>query len=746
MRIIKKIIVVMLLLMAAAAAAALAYYFTVTGGSTLQEDKLAMSENFAEVFDVNGDKAAEIAFSGADKKIKIGELPQSAKNAFIAAEDKKFYRHHGLDYARILKATVKNIGAHAFKQGASTISQQLIKNTHLSNEKTLKRKLKEIKLTRELEKKFSKDEILETYLNTIYFGHSCYGIAGAADFYFGKNAQELTPGESAMLAAIIRSPNRYSPFVDPEKCMAARNGVLKKMRDLGYLSEAEYDAALAEPLPQKQDNSISSRSYLQCVAEELDNISALYSPYRAYGGIRIYTYMDAKLQNYAENLKTDADRSGKSIVVEDNKTYGIAAYYTSEGNIRRQPGSLFKPLAVYAPAIENDLISPCTPILDEKTNFGGYLPANYKDVYHGYVSARQALSESINIPAVKILSQMGVSESEKYLSDMGLKIREEDKNLSLALGGVSEGFTLQQLTGAYALFARGGIYAPPAFIRRIETSDGELLYERKIDGQRVFSEDTVFLVNDMLKDAAKSGTAKKLAALNLPLCAKTGTCGADKGNTDAYTIAYTGSHTVGVWLGNADNALTNITGGGLPCHYAMLLCRRLYGNAAPQPLPECTEIETAAIDRIAYEREHTVLLAAPDQPKKYTMLEYFRRSALPKTMSTTFSAPKIEAEIRCKNDTVYIDVCQAEYYNILIERENNGKIQTIYDGKASPCQDSAVRKNEKYSYRITPYFIDDAGEKIIGDTLRLPAVYIRSTPAQNDRREDYGRWWEACRA
>lgn len=745
MKVLKKIFVAGTLLALIAVLAATAYFFVVTADAKLDSGKLTQAGNYAEVLDADGEKVAEVSFLGADKKVKLEDIPDSAKYAFIAAEDKKFYRHSGLDYARMLKATVKNIGARSFKQGASTISQQLIKNTHLTNEKTLERKLKEIRLTKQLEKKFTKDEILEAYLNTIYFGHNCYGIAGAADYYFGKSVQELTPAESATLAAVIRSPSRYSPFLHPEKCLPARNGVLKKMYEQGYLPQAEYEQALQAPLPQKQENTISSRSYLQCVSEELQDIALLYSPYRFLHGIRIYTYLDAALQNYLENLKTDADRSGKSIVVEDNKTYGITAWYTSEGNIARQPGSLIKPLAVYAPGIEEYLISPCTPIADEPTDFDGYTPSNYKDIYHGFVSVRQALSESLNVPAVKILARLGTDKSETYLGKMGLRIAAGDKNLSLALGGLSEGFSLQELAGAYTLFSNRGIYAPPAFIRRIEDADGKILYERTIEKRKVFSEDTVYLINEILKDAAQTGTAKKLATLPFPVCAKTGTCGNESGNTDAYAVSYTGSHTVGVWMGNADNTRISITGGGLPCHYAMLINKYLYKAEKPEPLPTCETIEEVPIDSIAYEKYHEVLLAPPEEPSRYTILASFRMGAAPTQYATSFLPPQVEAEVRYFNGSIFIDICQAEYFNIEIKRSNSGKEKIIYDGKARSYKDSDIKKGEKYLYTVTPYYISDAGEKIYGKALTLPSVYLRKgDTGQFEDNGPFGRWWENC--
>lgn len=740
MKTVKKLAAAGVLLAFAAALCAVAYYFFATANVRLDPNKLAFSENYAEVFDREDVKAAEISLSGAEKKIRLAALPPCVKEAFLAAEDKKFYRHRGLDYARIAKAAVKNIGARSFRQGASTISQQLIKNTHLSNEKTLRRKMQEIRLTKKLERRFTKDEILEAYLNTIYFGHNCYGIAGAADYYFGKSAEELSAAEAATLAAVIRSPGKYSPFLHPENCLPARNAILKRMLALGYLRQEGFDAACGQALPQKGENTVSDRTYLQGIFAELEEIGAL-APYRLLHGIRIYTYLDSELQNYIENLHTDADRSGKSIVIEDNASFGISAWYTTEGCIPRQPGSLLKPLAVYAPAIEENLISPATPVADERTDFDGYSPSNYKDIYRGYISVRQALAESVNIPAVKILARLGVEKSGQYLSAMGLSLRDEDKTLSLALGGLSEGFTLPAVTGAYALFANEGIYMPPAFIRKIESKNGELLYERENRARRIFSEDTVTLLNDMLRDAAKTGTAKKLASLPFPVCAKTGTCGSEEGNTDAYAVAYTKEHTVGVWMGNADNERTDITGGGLPCHYALLLERRLYAKKTPAPLTVSPRTENVRLDAIAYEKYHEVALAHPSEPKRYTFTELFRKSNLPQKAGTAFAAPHIDASVSVKEGAVYIDLCGAEYYDVIIKRENRGKSEAIYDGKARAFCDDTVRPGEKYLYAVIPYFIDDDGNKICGKEIALPAVRIGPS-TKKSLPQPFADWWK----
>lgn len=738
MKILKRGLLVLLCLLLAAAAAAGTYYFSVTAGVRLDASKFESAESSMSIYDKDGEPVAQIAQSSAKKSVRLSDLPEHVPAAFVAAEDKHFYSHHGLDYKGMARAALKNLKAGAFKQGASTISQQLIKNTQLSPERTIRRKLQEIKLTRQLERRYTKDEILELYLNTIYFGHACYGIADAADYYFAKSAEELSAAEGAMLAALIRSPNRYSPFADAEQCLAARNHVLARMYSLGSLSESSYEAACKEPLPVKEDNALAAQSYLDAVRREFETLP-VFTPYSLRGGCKIYTYMDAPMQAYAETLKTTADRSGKSIVVCDNEHFAVSALYSTAGNINRQPGSAIKPLAVYAPAIEEGLIAPCTPLLDEKTNFDGYCPSNYNNKYYGYVSASEALAKSLNIPAVKILQQLGTEKSIQYLTRLGLHPQESDQNLSLALGGMTHGCTLTELAGAYTSFARGGLFAPPAFIRKVEDGDGNILYERKAAPLRVFGKDTAELINEMLEEAVTGGTAKKLAVLPFPVCAKTGTCGSDAGNTDAYCVGYTAEHTVAVWMGNADNALTDISGGGLPSHYAMLLLKKLYNERRPAPLSE-GEAAECRIDRAAYERDRVVTLAGEYEPDDFVMLAHFKREYTPRTVSSIFGQPSANASIYCRGNCVSIELCGAEYYAYIIKREVEGKERTILDGSTqSPFNDKNLAPNKKYTYSVTPYYIGSNGARIYGKKEVLPAVYLKDN---NSKKEEYGEWWK----
>lgn len=706
--------------------AVLFYYFGVTAGLKLDRSKLTLDTSCMQIYDGEGN---QIDTSAKRSATPFSSFPDYLPNAFVAVEDKRFYTHNGLDYRRIGKALMKNIASFSFREGASTISQQLIKNTHLTSEKTVNRKLKELKLTRILEHNYEKEEILELYLNSIYFGHSAFGISDAAYFYFGKDPSELTAAESAMLAALVKSPNRYSPFRNTEKCLERRNLVLSLMKEQGYLSESEYRDALAESLPDSPAETRSGNAYLDLIYEEL---SELFPDVKSgeLGSLRIETFFEPDLQRELEKTEAESDIC---ILVRDNRSQGIKALYSTVGTPKRLPASTIKPLLVYAPALEENLISPATPVLDERTDFGGYSPDDYNGASGQYMSVRYAISRSVNIPAVKILNELGIRRGANYLGKMDLPIEEEDLSLALALGGMREGFTLPQLCDAYSTFANSGMFSPSRAISRIVNEHGTELYKFCPQTRRVFSEDVAYLMNDMLMTTVREGTAKKLKSLPFPICAKTGTGGNAEGNTDAYTVSYTTENVVAVWLGNRDNSPIEATGGGLPANIALRINRYLYRNGAPKAFPECGEVETLSFDKEEYEKNHRILRSDPAAPLYTDNRELFRKSALPKEQSNRYSAPSIsQPRIYVKNNAVYIELCQTEYYDYEIKRENRGKIATIYNGKyQKTICDNSVRSGESYSYTVVPRYKEN-----IGQAVTLPLVKIEKTEELPDR------WWE----
>lgn len=718
-----KISLVLLGILAVLILAAILYCVGVTAGVNLDPKKLQLDTAYISLLDGEG-KKIDIPASAS---VPLSEMPDCLPNAFVAVEDRRFYEHKGIDFKRMGGALLKNLKTLSFREGASTISQQLIKNTHLTGEKTIGRKLKEIKLALQLEKKFSKEEILELYLNSIYFGHDAFGVERAAQLYFGKEARELSPAECATLAALIKSPNSYSPFRDREKCGKRRDLVLKLMSEQGYLSDAEYDDAIRQPLPQEPHTGISN-SYLSLVFDEL---SAVLPDIRAeeMGRLRVETYYSPALQDALEHMTAPSDFC---LLVRGNEEDSLLALHSTCGTPKRLPASTLKPLLVYGPALEEDFICPATPILDEKTSFSGYSPDDAGGASGKYMSARYALAHSVNIPAVKLLNSMGCDRAVHYLEKMGLPVEESDYSLALALGGMKEGYTLPALADAYSTFACGGLFSHARTISRITDERGRALYTRAKNKTRVFSEETSYLINDMLQTAAREGTARRLKSLPYPVCAKTGTAEGKNGNTDAYTIGYTREHTVAVWMGNRDNSPVTATGGGLPANLSHAIFQTLYQSATPAPFPACDGVQECAFDREEYQKNNRIILADPLSPLVSDCKDLFKKSALPKEVSTRYSSPKIETPtISVKNGAVNIVLCQTEYYDYIIKRENRGEITTIYSGKYQRliC-DNSVRAGESYRYSVTPVFRDRAGE-----TVYLPLVCIKQEGSLPDN------WW-----
>ncbi len=705
------------------------YYIGVTANVRLDMKKLATPPAYVRIFDAEGEELSAAAAVNACSK----ELPAHVGQAFIAVEDKRFYSHHGIDTRRMFAALFKNITTFSFQEGASTITQQLIKNTHLSGEKTIKRKLKEIKLARALEKRCTKENILSHYLNSIYFGHSAFGIENASQFYFGKCAAELDVAESAMLAAIVCSPNRYSPFRDAQRCRDRRDLVLSLMQQQGFLDEEEKAAAAQTPLPVSPAPAKTPNAYLAQVQTELAD---LFPDARSgdWGELKVYTYYQPRLQ---ETLDATAHDSDFCALVRDNDNNAIVALAATAGTPLRSPASLIKPLLVFAPALEENLISPATPVADVQTDFGGYCPDDYGGASGAYMSVRHALAHSVNIPAVKIFNELGIARGAGYLANMQLHVPEDDRSLALALGGMKYGFSLPALADGYAVFARGGTFAPSSVIARVTDGTGNVLYEHYGRTRRVFSEDVCFLMNDMLQTAATEGTAKRLRALPFPVCAKTGTAGTDSGNTDAYCIGYTPKHVVAVWMGNADYTPIRTTGGGLPANETLRILQTLYQTDAPSAFPACDTVAKLAFDKESYERDHAVLLADPAAPPATTLTEYFRTSFPPTAKSKRFSEPSIPTpEIALKNGSVQIVLCQTEYYDYEIIRENRGKITTIYSGKYRQiiC-DNSITAGERYTYTVIPKY-----KQYSGKPVKLPSVTV---PKADGIPQD---WWRVQRS
>lgn len=608
---------------------------------TLNEEKLSSPALAVELYDFeNRPLKEENTFNG--EYAKISTLPDNLKNAFISIEDKSFYSHHGLNYKRIIKAGINNVLSHSLKEGASTISQQLIKNTHLSAEKTFERKIKEIMLTRKLEKAHTKDEILECYLNVIYYGNNCYGIENAANYYFSKPASKLELEECALLAGMVKSPNKYSPILKQSAAIERRNLVLSEMQKDGYITEQQCLSACKAPitlnLQAEEQNALNS--YSQAALDEACQILKVPAKTIAINGYKIHTYLDKDKQQALKQALSSEDFNcaDHAAIVLDCNRHAITAYQANSAykvlDAKRQPGSIIKPIIAYAPALNEDIISPSTQILDEQLALGEYNPKNVDGKFRGYVSATEALSKSINIPAIKVLSYVGMDKAKAYAESMGLEFDELDNSYALALGGMRYGVNLKQVAQSYSTFANNGMYDEAKFVEYITDASGKIIYHHKPKPQQVLREDATYLLTTMLQDAAATGTAKALKDLAIPIAAKTGTVGKGKDNIDAWCAAYTPKEVCVAWVGNLDNSPITVAGGNQPTR-----CVKNYfqaENATPSPFTQPASVVEREIDLISLENMHKLELASPSTPARFKQTALFSIFNLPKDVSQNF--------------------------------------------------------------------------------------------------------------
>ncbi len=630
--------------------AALTVAFVVSEESyvSLDYDKLTTVNCTLTILDKCGQPIDEPLELENTKVIAVSSLNDYTINCFVSIEDKRFFSHGGIDIRSIFRALLKNLSKGSFSQGASTITQQLVKNTHLSNEKNIKRKINEVLLSLQVEKSFSKEEILQMYLNTIYFGGNCYGIESASNAYFGKSASQLTLSESAYLAGMIKAPNNYSPYGHFEEGIKRRNVVLKTLVDNGFIAQEEFETAVNEEIriqSARQAKGLHHGYAFAAIAEacEILNMRPLQL---LNSSLVIQTYCDPKAQEIVKqsvlqdsSLCVSGDQPQKSAILIDNANAGVAAYYSvSPYDVLRQGrqiGSAAKPIAVYAPALELNYISQLSPVLDEKISYGGYAPSNNNGNYYGWVTAKEALSRSLNASAVKIINGIGADKARKFLSLNGIATQKEDENLTLALGCIQKGTDIQRLANSYLTLASGGIYRQGGFIQSI-SNEKSVIYSHKNAQREVFSEDTSYIITDMLLDAVKSGTGRKLSSLPFEVAAKTGTVGGSGDNSDALICGYTSSHTFAVWLSENNSKLKDITGGGAPAEIACSILKSIYKNASPTSFTPPQNIVKVAVDKEVLTYKHKITAAEHDAQPQNIIYGYFSKNNLPKQEQKVF--------------------------------------------------------------------------------------------------------------
>ena len=546
-------------------------------------DETLIPDAASQFYDINGNVIYTTLSEERRVPVSIDKIPKHVQQAFIAIEDNRFYEHSGIDYRGTARALVSTLSGREV-QGGSTITQQLAKNAFLTQERSIIRKIKEAFIAKELEHKYTKDEILTMYLNQIYFGQGAYGIESASLYYFGKHVQNLDIAEAATLAAIPKSPNYYNPFENPKESKNRQELVIDQMVKYGFISADSAAKAKAKKMvystSHKQQNN--PRGYFfdmisQKVIAEV-GADALYK-----GGLKIYTTLDMDMQLAAEkamrhlpNYYTDSKKLTQpqmALAAVDPKTGYVKALLGGRGQDKfnratlavRQPGSAFKPF-VYLTAMQNGF-TPASIIEDKEEEFAkGWKPQNSDMQWHGKVSLRTALKRSLNVPTIKLAREVGVDKIVANVEKMGITTLVDsgaysDVNLAMALGGLSKGVNPLEMASAYGVLATNGLYNKPIALLKIVDRDGKVLYQAKPQSKRVVDAASAYLTTNMLEDVLVSGTGGGMG-IGRPAAGKTGTTDT---YIDAWFVGYTPDLSTAVWVGDDNNKpMQRMYGSGAP--------------------------------------------------------------------------------------------------------------------------------------------------------------------------------------
>lgn len=579
------LVVIMVICVAGAGAG---FLLSITG--TLPDVSQTLSPAASsQIYDCKGRLITTVHAEQNRLPVKLADTPKDLQNAFIAAEDIRFYKHHGIDPIGIARAVVSNIRHRdATGQGGSTITQQLARNAFLTQEQTLKRKLLEAVLAVEIENKYTKAEILEMYMNQIYFGQGAYGVQTASHVYFGKDVKDLNLAQCAMLAGLPNSPNYYSPFHNLQAAKYRQGVVLDQMAKYGYISQEQADEAKAQDLGlvkpgSNQDNNKVASYFVNYVVQQVSDkydSSAIYKE-----GLKIYTTLDLDMQKDAENaVNKDLPKGTKNakgitqpqgaLLAIETKTGDVKAMVGGRGEdqfnratqMYRQPGSAFKPFT-YVTALEKGM-SPNMMLDNSAVSFaGGWSPKNYGHTTGGPVTMTEALVKSMNIPTINLANKVGMSNVIKTAEKCGITSlvdsgKYSDNNLSASIGGLSKGVSLWDMAQAYSVFANNGQLIKSRVILKIEDRNGNILEDHtgESDAEQVLDANAVARLNVMLQQAVMRGTGRN-AYFGRPLAGKTGTT---NGAHDAWFVGYTPNMVTAVWIGDDTSTNAGYTGGTIP--------------------------------------------------------------------------------------------------------------------------------------------------------------------------------------
>lgn len=734
-----RVLLLALALMLAAAGAGGYFLFDVKDWQTLDLKRITGAPQTGALYDREGNFIAAIQSAENRVSIPLSQVPREVRDAFLAAEDLRFYQHPGFDPIRIFGAVLQNLRSRDYAEGASTITQQLVKLSHLSTQKTIARKLEEIYLALQLERECTKDEILEMYLNYVYFGRGAYGIEAAAQAYFGIPAQELTAAQGASLAAIVKAPSLYAPHLHPESNKRRQEYILKTMEENGMLTQGRYLSALEQdvtPIP-AAEKATAYGWYVDAVLDEAEKLLSVQSETLLGGGYHVYTALDVRQQDIideqflsAANFPANAGdgtvpqaamacvdvETGAVRALVGGREYRVQRGLNRATQMRRQPGSSLKPLAVYAPAIESYGYMTASVLNDTPRKFGNYSPRNSGNLYYGNVTIRTALKNSLNVAAVSLLERIGVQAARDYLTKTGIELDDRDADLALALGAMTYGVSPVQLAAAYAPFANGGVYHAPYLIERIVDSAGNEVYAHTVTGKRVITPQTAYLMTSLLQSVTSSGTGAKLTQAGTPVAGKTGTVNMQGGgNRDIWMAAYNSEISTAFWMGfdqpdEKHKFQSWVSGGDHTAALAAKFFKAVYEGRDKPKFRETDGLVWLKIDKKSIEWAGEPMLATSSTPASYAYSEVFLASNRPAKSSNVWAAPRTPRSFYVThngsgNPVLVITAADAGLYRI--QRDAKGEciiLNELYGsaGETLYYTDKKAKLGVEYTYRVIP--------------------------------------------
>lgn len=745
-----------------AGGATLAYY--VSSAPPLNDNQLKGNLS-SKVYDMNGEKVYEIGIEKATY-VPIDQIPDVVKNAFIATEDVRFYQHNGIDLIRFGGAVIANFQEGFGAEGASTITQQLVKLSFLTPEKTIKRKVQEAWLAVQIEQKYSKDEILEMYLNRVYYPGNYYGVARAAEAFYGKTLEEVTLAEAAMLAGMVKNPHGYNPRENPEAAEKRRNIVLTLMEKHGFISSEEAEKAkqipVTESLVKPTEKSNQFYAFIEKVIDEVRNKLDM-DP--SVAGLKIYTTLDPKAQAHVEELLNGNILSYSS----EHLQAGVALLDTQTGEIRaigggrnqpiggfnyaidtkRQPGSTIKPILDYGPAIEYLKWSTYHQIKDEKHTYSDGTPINNYDFkYRGWMSMRDALAYSRNIPALKAFQEVGSEKAKQFAIGLGIDLKEIYESYSIGgFGGDTVGVSPLDMAGAYSAFGNNGFYIEPHAVKKVELVDGTSI-DLSPEPVEAMSDYTAFMITDMLKSVVRYGTGTRANVSGLNIAGKTGTTNFDEqekakynvqsgGAKDSWFVGYTPKYTAAVWTGFEQND------------------ERMYLNSKDQQLSKDIFRELIQYvskgDRSDFKQPKSVVkvaiekgtnpakLASEFTPTNMIAYEYFVKGTDPKQVSDQYQKLNKPSDLQIQYNEEEQSVTLTWKYNEdLLDKvsfevsmsQNGGNVEPVTTTKDQSVTVANVQPGTLYQFQVVA--VSDENKENRSDT----AAAMIEIPKNEDDEDD----------